>query len=307
MSIPAERLREGQNILVRGKISFSRLAAHINGAELERSIANAIKRGSLYPTKKPHTTISLIDAHVVPLDANNPTIEEQFVAEKIYVTKTGDNAGKRGFSIDDTSPNLPQVFAPSGHGTHKQIVLEGDLDSGLDVVLVLRTFKSGDYAKRGLGLSQVFLQEDLRYYQSSGIDKNALAALGITVEGPIRRIAASEGVHVENQQETDEVAMPSLVVQPEQAPQAGPAQSYAGDPSGFSMPTPQAAPAPAPVQDDQAAKLAALHAQLAALKAGQQAQAPVAPAAEPTPQGGSPFDAGDSPWGQAQPGIGFGG
>lgn len=192
MTVPAERLREGQHILVQGTISFSRLAALIEGEALQRSIQQATARGALYPTKVPHTTVSLVDAQVLPADANAITPEEQFVFEKIFAIKSGDNAGKPGFSIDNKSNYLPTVLEmdPDNAGEYRQLVLERDLATGMSVILVLETFKQGDYAKRGLGLQQVILQEPVRYY-SSGFDASALSARGIIVNGPVRSVAGT--------------------------------------------------------------------------------------------------------------------
>ena len=177
MSIPAERLREGEVLYLKGRVSYSRIAAQITGAELERRVAQAKARGQLYPTSKPHTTISVIDPVVIPADSNNPTIEERYLAEKIFTLKSGDNAGKQAFSVDNTTRTLPQVFAPNANGVHEQVQLTGDLDTDLDVVLVIRVFKSS-YEKRGLSLDKVIVNEPLRYYQSAdSIDTAMLARL----------------------------------------------------------------------------------------------------------------------------------
>lgn len=303
----ADQLRSDQTIFVRGRISFSRLTKHIDGEELAKSIAAARARGSKYPTTKPHTTISLIDAAVVPANAQAPTLEEIFVQNRVYTVKSGDNAGKAGFSIDDKSPNLPPVFEPipaneqDGSGSHRQLVLDRDLDSGLDVTLVLRTFTQGDYANKGLGLQQVILNEAPRYYGGGGIDNSALAAIGITISGPVQRVAPNTAEAAPTSDGND---LPQGTVVTD--------EGYAlPGPGAFAQPAPvqQAAPQPAPVQQATPAAPAApaaqptvaeLQAQLAALQAAQQ------PAA--TPQGGSAFDAGDNPWGEsAGPGIGFGG
>jgi len=297
----ADQLRENQTIFLRGRISFSRLTRHIDGEDLVKSIAAARARGSKYPTTKPHTTISLIDAAVVPVDAQNPTPEEIFVNSKIYEVKKGDNAGKRGFSIDDKSPNLPPVFEPipaderDGSGSHRQLVLPQDLDSGLDVTLVLTTFTQGDYANKGLGLQQVILNEAPRYYGGGGVDNAALSAIGVVISGPVQRIAPSAAP--EGGAPAADGGLPQgTVVTDEGFALPGP--------GAFAAPAPVAAPAQQPVQQQAAptpsADVEALERQLAELKRQQAAQA--------TPQGQSAFDAGDNPWGDAAgPGIGFGG
>jgi hypothetical protein len=192
-TIPAERLREGEQILVRGKISFSRLQRLVEGEALVKSIAQARLRGALYPTDVPHTTINLVDAQVVFANPAAPTPEEQFVQEKIYAVKSGDHAGKAGFNIDNKSSFLPTVLEmdPENPGQYRQLVLERDLASGLEVTLVLQVFKPKTYEKRGLGLQQVVLNEPVRYY-ASGVDASVLAARGIVVNGGIRSVAAAD-------------------------------------------------------------------------------------------------------------------
>lgn len=190
MTVPAERLREGQQIFVRGKISFSRLAKLVDGPALAKSIEQAKKRGSLYPTTVPHTTINLIDAQVLAADGTTYTPEEEFVASQIYSVKSGENQGKQGYGIDNKSTYLPTILEPvtptaEDPSTHRQLVLERDLATGVDVTLVLQVFKPKDYEKRGIGLQQVILNEAPRYFASGGVDSAALQARGIVVGGPI--------------------------------------------------------------------------------------------------------------------------
>ena len=290
MSIAAERLRENETLYMKGNLAYSRLSAQIKGAELERRVAQAKARGQRYPTAKPHTTISIINPVVLPADPNNPTLEEQYLAEKIFTLKSGDNAGKKSFSVDNISNSLPQVFAPNAEGKHEQVMLTGDLDSGLEVILAIRTFKSPQYEKRGLSLDKVFVQEPLRYYQSAGgIDTAALAALGITIEGPVTRVSTADAPEVVNTQPD-----------PDQEPVA-------------ELPRPQAEPAPVAQQPAQAQAsddgLDELERQLAELRQKKAAEAAQAQIPAPAPQGQSAFDQGTvSPWeaGSGEPGIGFG-
>lgn len=188
MTIKAENLRINQTVLVTGVTAFSRVASLIVEPELSRRVRQSRERGSLYPTTVPHTTISITDAQVSPA-GDTLTDEEQFVAEKCFVSKSGENMGKTGFSIDDKSSYLPIVFAPDpdNPGSHRQVVLPNDLAAGLKVTLVLGTFQSGDYAKKGLGLQQIILHEEPRYYVQ-GIDTDALAARGIIITGPVQPV-----------------------------------------------------------------------------------------------------------------------
>lgn len=199
MSIPAERLREGEQILVRGKVSFSRVAKLIEGEALTKSIEQARQRGSLYPTTVPHTTINLVDAQVLPANPAAASVEEQFVHEKIFTYKNGDNTGHTGFGVDNKSNYLPTVLEmdPENPGQYRQLVLERDLASGLDVTLVLKVYKPAGYEKRGLGIEQIVLHEPVKYY-ASGLDTAALAARGIVVNGPIRSVTGADSPAIDS-------------------------------------------------------------------------------------------------------------
>lgn len=281
--IAAERLAADQTIIVKGKTSFSRLARHVSGKELEDSVRRAKAAGRLYPTDRDHTTISIVDAEVQYADPANPTLEEQFIAQQLFTYKKGDNAGRVGYSIDDTSPFLPLVLVPDEEnpGSHRQLVLESDLASGLDVRVVLSTFKSkAGYQKTGVGLQQVVLDEAPKYY-TQGVNTGELAARGITVSGGITRVSAEDAAAAA-------------------APQAAAQGSYVGtDENGFPTAGPVAPQAQAPVQPAAPAPAPAPAPQAQAPAPQAQAQAPVAQApaqpAAPAPQAQAPAQAEETP------------
>lgn len=191
MTIKATQLREGQTILAKGFLSFSRLSKVIDGKELADRVAAEKARGIQYPTDKPHTTITIVDAQVEPANPQQATPEEQYVHERIFQYKKGENAGKNALTVDNKSTYLPVVLAPSetSPGTYEQVTLERDLASGLPVTLVLNIFGSQGYANKGVGLQQVVLHEPVKYYASAGgAAVDALAARGIIVSGPIENI-----------------------------------------------------------------------------------------------------------------------
>lgn len=313
MSIPAERLQEGAQILVRGKISFSRLASLVNGEALQRSIEQAKKRGALYPTTKPHTTVSLVDAVVLPANPAGFSQEEQYVQEKIYAVKSGDNAGRQGFNIDNVSTYLPTVLEldPENAGTYRQLVLERGLASGLDVTLVIQVFKPAGFEKRGLGLQQVVLNEPVRYY-TSGVDSSALAARGIVVNGPIKSVIAADSPAVDST-----AAAAAFASEADRAGFAVPANTSA-DANGYPVPTPGAqgvvpaptpaaqqfplsTPAPAAVAAPVAAPVTPVETQEQVIARLQQ-QLAEQQAAQAAPGGGSAFDAAPVATPAGQPG-----
>lgn len=313
MSIPAERLKEGSKIFVRGKILFSRLAKLIEGPALQRSIEQARKRGALYPIDVPHTTITLIDPQVLP-QGDTPTVEEQFIQERFYDIKSGDNVGHKAFNLNDRSGMLPIVFEPipadeqDGTGSHRQVILTSDLDTDLDVTLMVDVFKPKNYEKRGIGIGSVILNEPIRYY-GSNINNNVLSKFGITLSGPVRRVNVDEArANVADTPDESENNAPQGTTLPSVTTDDGyvlPAPTPMV-PAPVAQPVVQSAPAPAPV--DNSAEIARLEAELAK---DQAAQAQVQPETEPQPMtpeqqmlqiqqqaaaanaqdtGGSPFD-----------------
>jgi hypothetical protein len=193
MTVSASQLRENQQILVSGVLSFSRLSKLIEGKELADRVASEKQRGIKFPTDKPHTTITIVDAQVLPADPQAATLEETYVHERIFAYKKGDNAGKLALTVDNKSSYLPAVLAPSATeaGTYEQVQLERDLASGIPVTLVLNIYGSKDYANKGIGLQQVVLHEAVRYYSSAGgAAVDALKARGIIVNGTIENVAA---------------------------------------------------------------------------------------------------------------------
>lgn len=296
--IAAEKLAADQTVIVRGKVTFSRLASIVDGKELADSIVRQREIGRLYPTDRPHTAINLVDAAVDFADPANPTLEEQFIHERLFTFKRGENQGKTGYSAEDISGYLPIVLEPDpdNPGSHRQVKLEKDLDTGLDVSVFLTTFASKNHVKKGFGIQHIVLHEPVRYYNNNA-SAEALAARGITVSGPISRVPVDESPAAGNGQGvnvgTDEQGLPTAGPAPTQEQPAQPAA-----PASAPTPAPTPEPAPAPqAQPDQGQaaetpdeRVARLQRELAAAQ-GQQ-----------TPQGQSAFDAGSggdqdvSPW-----------
>lgn len=165
MTISPVDLRAGQLIRVRGRITYSRLAAVIDGDELAEVIAQAKARVLLHPTPVPYTSISLVNAEILSADPKTMTLEEQYVQQRVRVISRGQNTGKNGLRVINKGRRLPKIYAidPSGMDGLSPIKLERDLANGLDVTLVLKTFTSGSYTARGLSLRQVHLNEAPRY------------------------------------------------------------------------------------------------------------------------------------------------
>ncbi|MGW1783869.1 hypothetical protein ACWCQQ_32855 [Streptomyces sp. NPDC002143] len=277
-SISAKKIAEGKNVFIRGKLGFAVLARLIEGAELVASDQRKAQNG-MSPVGKPHTTATIIHAEVQFADPNNPTLEEQFVSERRYDSPKRPETGPN-YSIDSKGSTLPVIAIPSpkGDGTYDQDESGRELAQGLDVTLVLRTYKPKDFSNRGLALEQVIVHEAPRYYNAGGIDQAELAARGIVLNGTPRPVQATPAsaapaaaVPVETEVE-DGLSFPAP--QPASAPVAVAAQS----PVQTTPATDAVAPAPAPAQQETLEqKLARLEAENASLKdAGSAVGSPVA-------------------------------
>ncbi|MEU0030690.1 hypothetical protein [Streptomyces sp. NPDC006335] len=284
-SISASQITEGKNVFIRGKLGFAVLARLIQGAELVASDQRKTKNG-MSPVGKPHTTATITHAEVQFADPNNPTLEEQFVSERRYDSPKRPETGPN-YSIDSKGSTLPVIAIPSpkGDGTYDQDESGQELAQGLDVTLVLRTYKPKDFNNRGLALEQVIVHEAPRYYTAGGIDQAELAARGIVLNGTPRPVqatpAAVAAVPVATEVE-DGLSFPAP--QPVSAPVAVAAQAPVQAPeTAVATPVaaaPVAVPAAAPAQQETLEeKLARLEAENASLKdAGSAVGSPVATA-----------------------------
>lgn len=304
-NISASDLREGQQILVRGEIAFSRLAAPIQGKALEDSIkreeaANAVRVAQggkrAYPTKVPHTRVNIVNAEVIPATPGALTTEEQYIDERLYLVGSGANAGKKAHSTINKGTKLPPVFEKQADGTYARKTLERDLATGVKVILVLNVFKpkSDEYDNRGVGLAQVLVEEPFRYYSGAGVNTETLAARGIIITGDTKLVDGADLETVDDGQS--------------EQPQIDEEDYYSDEPVSIPQtvvvgtPAAPAPAAPAPAGPSAAEQRAALEAQIAALEARKAADAASGGAI-----GSSPFDAGATPWEAPGAGISYDG
>lgn len=195
----AEQLKEGSVVFIKGTISFARLTRLLEGKELAESIVSAKARGIRYPTKEPHTSLQLENPQILVTDpSGQPTYNDLFMASQCYVSKTGKNAGKLLFNIDNKGQVLPVCLVNDPTtGAYRQIFLEKEPAAGQEVILAVNIYKPREYEQRGWGIAQVYFQHPIEYYNASGVSKDALAALGITVEGPITTVTNAESIEAQ--------------------------------------------------------------------------------------------------------------
>lgn len=271
----ANQLKEGSQILVDGRISFSRIASFITGAERDQR-----NQGQTYPINFDYTSLGLSHAAVRFKDAQAATYEEMFIHERLYTSPTKPDNGLN-YSIDNKSNRLPQVWVPAldeaGNptGAHEQLEgLEGELDNGLKATILLEVYKTSQ-PNRGIRLNAVFLHEPLRYY-ARGFNTGELAALGIVLNGSpkdsVQLVPNNQGVQQSANTDANGLPLPGQGY-------GAPAPQQAAPQPQYQQSAPQAQPAPAPVaQFQQAAP------QAPAQPAQQQYQAPL-PAGNPLAAG----------------------
>lgn len=304
--ISASQIRPGATIILRGQIEYARVRSLLGPADIEKLNRARIKSEPL-DVNKPITRLALHHAEVVPQAPDGQmTPEEYYVWERMFDTPDKPELGRR-WSIDNKGTVLP-VLLKTVDGTARQITddeipsssmslpTEPERDQLVTVVLNVYDTKR---VNKGIGLQAIIFNEEPRWYTGgSSVNNNALAALGITLSGPI---VAHSGV-VANETESAAPAAAPVIAAPvapavPAVPQAAPQNTVVDAASGLAMPAPvtqavaPAAPAQVAALDPQA--LQALNPQalqiLNAIAQQQSGSAFTAPAASEAP-------ATDSPW-----------
>lgn len=185
--IQTNQLTVNAKIYVEGVTTYSRLARHIEGEELEKDKKRKQQRGMVI-IDKPYTTISIEDAKIRPQNPAALSLEEQYVQERFYMKSKMDAATNTPigntyvYNINNKSPYLPPVsqFDPATK-VAQQVNLNGnELATGLKVLLCLSVYQSKTWGGKGISLDGVIVMEPIRYYASSAQD---YSALGITYVG----------------------------------------------------------------------------------------------------------------------------
>lgn len=332
--ISASQIRPGSTIILRGKIEYARVRSLMGPEDIDK--LNETRRAKrkpgapFYPLdrNKPLTRLSLSNVEVVFKSPDGkPDLEEYYVYERLFQTPDKPELGNR-WSIDNKGNRLP-VLLKVVNGEAVQITdneipastMSMPTEPARDqlVTVVLNVYSSGMNANNGIGLQTIIFDGEPEWFTggNSAVNNNALAALGITLSGPI---VAQEGVVVNEpaQQVAAPVAAPvaPAVAQPV-APavpvvpavqQAAPQNTVVDATSGLAMPAPvtqAVAPVAPAVPVVPAVAQAAPNPQAAQiLNAVAQQQAPVqadpasafgvTPEAQPQPV--TPEASVDSPW-----------
>ena len=114
--ISTNSLTVGAKIFVEGITTYSRLAKHIEGDELQKDMARKQQMG-MNPITRPYTTISIRDAKIRPQNPANLSVEEMYVQERFYMKQDVDPNTKVPtgntyiYTVNNKSPFLPNISA----------------------------------------------------------------------------------------------------------------------------------------------------------------------------------------------------
>lgn len=155
-------------ILVRGQVSFSRIANKIDGEELAR--ANTFTK---FPSKDPYfkMTIEITDPN--PTDAlifdkadESETYLAAYVGSRFYASKKEDAKGKTFFACQSKGTEI-HVYQKDAEGKLHKVALNGnELATGVNVELELNFFETKFGAGTGLN-AVVICDKDIKVYEGS--------------------------------------------------------------------------------------------------------------------------------------------
>lgn len=171
--------------LVKGILSFSRLTSKVEGEELVKDQQRRQSNG-LRPIEKPYTSVTVHNAQIVQMNPNMKTPAEIYGEESFYQSKNNNNNGY-SFSAINKGNGLPWIGVSNDGGkTVNQIIPDGELANELQVIVVMRIFKSS--LNNGQSVDGIILLEPPKYYTNA---TNNLAQYGITfnpIERPVETV-----------------------------------------------------------------------------------------------------------------------
>lgn len=161
-TVTTNQLKPNTEVLVRGKLEFSRLDKQVAGEKLLEDQRNRKMKG-MPIINRPYTSATISDPQVL---SNNQgvqkSLEEIYMTESIYMQKSSDKYMFNGMNKGNRLPNVFELNPTTGK--YDQVVLKHNLANGLDVTLVMRVFEA--QPNNGVSLETVLINEPLRYYQA---------------------------------------------------------------------------------------------------------------------------------------------
>lgn len=291
--IRADQIRPGQNIIVRGQIEYIRVRSLMGPEDIDKLNQARTKSRYKLDRNKPLTRLALYNAEVVPQSPDGQmTPEEYYVWERMFESSDKPELGKR-WNIDNKGDKLP-ILLSVVDGRAKQITDKDVPPSSMSIPtepkrdqlisVILNVYPSG-MGNNGIGIKTIIFHGKPEWFESNtSVDQSALAALGITLDGPV---VAQTGVVVNEAPTQDATVAPVASVAPVtpavqpaapvatvQAPVAAPVQQVAAPVAPVVAPTVPTVPA---------AQQAAPQNTVVDVTSGLAMPAPVTQAVAPTP------------------------
>lgn len=145
-------------ILVKGELTHSRLASHLEGEELEKDNENRRAHGAM-PVSKAHTKASVCNAQVHYKDKKNPSPEEIYIEESLYESSRADKYPGKNYSCTNKTKELPYIVVKRAEeAIADRVILEDELASGQKVSLIMRVFKSPN-GNNGISLDGLVIHD----------------------------------------------------------------------------------------------------------------------------------------------------
>ena len=323
--ISASQIRPGANIIIKGQIEYARVRSLMGPEDIDK--LNQARTRSKYKLdrNKPLTRLSLYNAEVVPQSPDRKlTIEEYYVYERMFQTQDKPELGSR-WNIDNKGNRLPALLKVVD-GQARQIMDNEIPPSSMSIptepakdqlVTVILNVYPSDGGNNGIGIQAIIFNDEPQWFSGgNSVNTGALAALGITLSGPI--VNQTGTIAVETPSQPTEVAAPAAPIQaPVAAPvasaqvaapvvapaapavpvvqQAAPQNTVVDAASGLAMPAPvtqAVAPVAPAAPNPQAAQILNAVQQQAPVQADPASAFGVTPEAQPV----APEASVDSPW-----------
>ena len=236
-------------IYVSGLVDFSRIASHIEGEELARDNERRVKN-NMRPDNKPHTRMTISNAAVVCANPAAPTLSEQAIKERLYVSKAHPEK-QMCFTAKNKTSSLPAVYSRANTTIRDlhTVLPEGEIANGTHVTLILRIF--GTQMNNGISLDAVIVDEEpVRFANAlNAASASALSNRGFNIIPASPEELNAYKAQLAQNAAAQQSAQPTGYATPVQQPAAyatpaQPAYAAVQQPAAYAAPAQPAQPAP---------------------------------------------------------------
>lgn len=185
-------VKAGDEVIIRGTVAFSEIAEKVEGDRLAQKVERQKKMGMIYPTDKPHYSLSIVDVSVDPKYQGTPLAK--FYGQEVYTNKDNQTA----MTLESKSPFAPKIFHNQGDGKAVEITkLPAEFGQGQEVQLLVRAFASKKFANLGSAFEAILLPAgDIKYYTSGA--SSQIEAFGLELDGVEAPVAQVDDLSTED-------------------------------------------------------------------------------------------------------------